>query len=120
MKSLFSALTLIAATGCASLTEGTTQTISVKTDVPCTASRGDQTATITPEWSRLTVNKANEPIMLDCGGQVHTIESKATAAALTGALLLDFGVVDMATGAFWSYPDEVDATAQPITAAEAM
>lgn len=112
MKSLFSILTVIAATGCASVTEGTTQTIAVKTDVPCTASRGDKTATVTPEWSRLTVQKSNEPITLECGGQVRNIESKATAAALTGAMLLDFGLVDMATGAFWSYPAEVDATAE--------
>lgn len=108
MKTVFLALTVIAATGCASITEGTTQNIRIKTDVPCTASRGEMVAQVGPESQLMTVKKSSEPINLDCGGQIRMIESKATKAALTGAMLLDFGIIDMITGAFWAYPDEVD------------
>ncbi len=99
---------LLLSTGCASLTEGTTQTISVKTDRPCVASRGEQTASVTPEWSNLTVSKGFDPITIDCQGKVTVVESKVSGAGLVSIWLLDGGLIDSATGAMWKYPDTVD------------
>ena len=108
MKNALTLSMLLLATGCASLTEGTTQVISVKTDRPCVASRGEQKATVTPEWPYLKVSKGYDAITLDCQGKVTVVESKVSGAGLVSVWLLDGGLIDSATGAMWKYPDIVN------------
>jgi hypothetical protein len=107
MKKILIALVCIAATGCASITEGTTQPITVNSSGPCSISRDNMVYKTTPEQRTVILKKSRQPLTLDCGGKVQTINPKASKAALTGALFLDFGSVDMLTGAFWKYPEEV-------------
>jgi hypothetical protein len=107
MKKLLTTLACIAATGCASITEGTTQPITVNSNSPCSISRNGMVYQTTPEQRTVWLKKSKQPLTVDCGGKVQTVEAKASKAALTGALFLDFGIVDMLTGAFWKYPEEV-------------
>jgi hypothetical protein len=107
MNKLLTALACIAATGCASITEGTTQPITVNSSGPCSISRDGTVYQTTPDQRTVWLKKSKQPLTVDCGGKVKTVEAKASKAALTGALLLDFGIVDMLTGAFWKYPEEV-------------
>lgn len=113
MKATIAALALVALSGCATITSGTTQTITVQTDTPCTATRGDQTATVTPEWPRLTVGKGNDPITLVCGTKTATLDPSVSAAGWTSIVWLDFGIVDSLTGALWAYDDTVDMRVAP-------
>jgi hypothetical protein len=107
MKNLLTALATLATVGCASITEGTTQPVTVNSNNPCSISRDGMVYQTTPEQRTVWLKKSRQPLTVDCGGKVQTVEPKASNAALTGALLLDFGIVDMLTGAFWKYPEEV-------------
>lgn len=93
--------------GCATITNGTTQTISLKTPAACTATRGAITATLSEAWPTLKVSRSAEDIQLDCGNGVKTIKSETTSAGLLSVWLIDGGLIDMATGAMWGYPAEV-------------
>jgi hypothetical protein len=113
-KKLFFALYLVILTGCASITQGTSQVLSFNLEpkgIICQATRdGDGTlGSITYQNPTLNVSKDKDDIIVSCksdGYKPKTIKiaSSATTAGVTG-VLIDFGITDMVTGAMYKYPD---------------
>ena len=104
--------------GCASITEGTSQTLTFNIepeDARCVVTReGDgELGVVTRVENTLTVKKGKKDLVLSCTADKYkpltvNIASSASGKAMTGAVLLDFGLTDMATGAYWKYPDTND------------
>ena len=101
-------------TGCASITQGTSQVLTFNLEpkeIICQATRdGDGTlGSITYQNPTLNVSKDKDDIIVSCkadGYKPKTIKvaSSATTAGVTG-VLIDFGITDMVTGAMYKYPD---------------
>ncbi len=130
MKAMIVVATTALITGCASITDGTTQAIIFNLDpkdAKCVASReGVELGSVTRSQQTLTVGKGAKDIMVSCravGFEDKTMRlvSKTQAAGIVGGIFLDLGVVDMLTGAMWKYPESVsialDPLAQPAVAA---
>ena len=104
----------LALTGCASITQGTSQVLTFNLEpkeIICQATRdGDGTlGSITYQNPTLNVSKDKDDIIVSCkadGYKPKTIKiaSSATTAGVTG-VMLDFGITDMITGAMYKYPD---------------
>jgi hypothetical protein len=113
-KKLLFALYLVILTGCASITQGTSQVLTFNLEpkgIICQATRdGDGTlGSITYQNPTLNVSKDKDDIIVSCksdGYKPKTIKiaSSATTAGVTG-VLIDFGITDMVTGAMYKYPD---------------
>lgn len=100
--------------GCATITTGTNQTITVETDKPCELRSGRDSTTVTPERKTVLVAKSNRDIVVDCGEtNVATIKPEVSSAGLMSVLWLDFGIVDTLSGAMWQYPEHVDMRVAP-------
>ena len=112
------ATALIVLSGCASITQGTSQTILFNLepkDINCAATRdGDgQLGTLSSANSTLSVSKDKDDIVVSCKAAGHKpksirLTSSTQAAGVVGGIFLDLGVVDMMTGAMWKYPDSVN------------
>ena len=108
---IFYTLTLA---GCASITQGTSQVLTVNLEpkeTMCQATRdGDGTLGSIPYQNpTLNISKDKDDIIVSCKAdgykpKVIKIASSATTAGVTG-VLLDFGITDMVTGAMYKYPD---------------
>jgi hypothetical protein len=98
--------------GCASITQGTTQTISIIPKQTCVAKTHDGSEVgSTDSNGAILVHKSKNPIVIECKDkQPKTIESKISKVAAVGAVLLDGGLVDMLTGAMWMYESTVEVT----------
>jgi hypothetical protein len=69
----------------------------------------------------ITVSKSQHPITFDCSAPGHlakkeTLTSDLSAATVASFLLLDFGIVDAASGAWKKYPAKVTVILQPAPA----
>ncbi|MGU7779386.1 hypothetical protein [Burkholderia sp. PU8-34] len=113
-------------TGCGTITGGTTQSVSVKTqkdsvDVAganciLTNSKGSYEV-ITP--GTIKVHRAKDDLNVKCSktgepDATTTVQSKTRKGALAGNLImfgpvgtLAMGPIDRATGAWWAYPDDI-------------
>lgn len=106
--------------GCASITQGTSQTIVFNLEpksISCVATReGDgQLGTLTESTNKLLVSKDKDDILVSCNAPEHAPEtvrlvSEDDPYAVVGSMFLDFGIVDMITGAMWKYPDTFSIT----------
>ena len=113
-----SSLLVLLLSSCASITQGTSQTVSFNLEpasTKCTATRdGDgQIGTITSTNSDLTVSKSKRDIMVKCsapGFKSSTVRlvSSTQTAGVVGGILLDLGIVDMMTGAMWKYEGTIN------------
>ena len=102
--------------GCASITQGTSQVIIFNIepkDTRCVLTRVDdgQIGIVTPSQNTVTVSKDKDDIVVQCkaeGYKSYTtrIVSAASGAGVTGAIFIDLGITDMITGAMWKYPDQ--------------
>lgn len=102
--------------GCATITQGTQQSISFKLepkDTICDVSRvGDgKLGRVSSSSSTIFVGKDKDDIIVVCNADGYEqsttkVVSGATGAGVTG-VLLDFGITDMITGAMYRYPEEV-------------
>ena len=109
--------------GCATITQGTQQSISFKLepkDTRCEVSRvGDgKLGRISSTSSTLYVGKDKDDIVVVCNAvgyeqSTTKVVSGATGAGVTG-VLLDFGITDMITGAMYRYPDDVTISLSPL------
>ena len=105
MKPAIIAAALLAS-GCATITNGTQQdiTFAVPEHQVCAVSRVDGIlGSVQASAPTLTVERNRHPITLDCGDSVAVYEPSINAAGYTSIGLIDFGLVDFATGALWSY-----------------
>lgn len=119
VKTTLAALAASAAlTGCASITQGTSQTIVFNLEpksINCTVTRdGDgQIGTLSYSNSNLNVSKDKDDIVVACkapGYKPKTVllSSSTQTAAVVGGFFLDLGITDMITGAAWKYGESVN------------
>lgn len=121
---LVSAIGLASAlAGCASIVEGTTQTITVDVIPPtgtCIVTRGgEQLGISTPEKRAVTVSKSQHNLSFECTASGYlpkneTLSSDLSAATVASFFLLDFGIVDAATGAWKKYPPKITVVMQQL------
>jgi len=120
MKNYFSILSFIFSvsllTGCASLTQGTNQTITFHLqpeNIKCAASRDNEDiSTFNAEYNTLTVSKGRADIVVRCVADgykttITRVTSATQAVGVVGGYFVDYGLTDMATGAMWKYPSDV-------------
>ena len=116
---------LLLATACASITQGTTQSVGISTDPPgatCTISRGgQQLASVARTPGTVTVSKSSRALDVRCTRADHNpalISVPSSTAAMTAGNLLVGGVVGLAvdagTGAMNYYPANVAVTLTPV------
>ena len=116
MRNTFCLLFILGFTGCASITQGTSQVLSFKLEpkeAKCVLSRTGEgeLGSINTTSNTIQVHKDKDDILVQCtapGYQQKTtrIVSGASTAGVTG-VLLDFGITDMVTGAMYAYPTDV-------------
>lgn len=114
MKSIKALLVAaLVASGCASITDGTTQTIIVPLtpkEASCSVVRNDvELGTITGTQQTITVSKGARDILLHCKApgylpKVARLVSTTQTEGMMSFLFLDLGITDMVTGAMWKYP----------------
>lgn len=103
-------------TGCASITQGTTQVISFAIDPPdarCAVVNKDGATlgTVSGKSNLLQVSKGSGDLIANCTADgyenktTRIVSSTQTAGVL--GVAIDFGITDMLTGAMWKYPDHV-------------
>lgn len=102
--------------GCASITQGTSQVLMFNIEpkeARCIVTRVDdgQIGVVTQSQNTLQVSKDKDDIIVNCraeGYKPYTtkIASSASGAGVAGAVFIDLGIVDFATGAMWKYPEQ--------------
>jgi uncharacterized protein YceK len=102
--------------GCATIVEGTDQKITVEVSpqtATCVATRqGEQIGGVGPGNRILAVSKSRHDIELRCSAPGHQaadtkIVSSASGWGIAGAVTLDLGLIDWASGALNKYPERV-------------
>ena len=117
---LLAAAVSVLSTGCATISQGTNQMLTFNLDpreTKCTLSRvGDgeigSLGSTYNTFNTLTVNKDKDDIIVKCNApgykqKTMKIVSAASGGGVASIFLLDLGIVDLATGAFWKYPDTI-------------
>lgn len=92
--------------GCATITNGTQQTITFAPPEHqvCAVTRVDGIlGSVQTSAPTITVQRSRHPITLNCGDSVTVYTPEINAAGYTSIGLIDFGLVDFATGALWQY-----------------
>ncbi len=103
-------------TGCASITQGTTQVISFSidpSDTKCSVVNKDNATlgTVSGKSNLLQVSKGAGDLIANCTAEgyetktTRIVSSTQTAGVL--GVAIDLGITDMLTGAMWKYPDHV-------------
>ena len=102
-----------ALSGCASIVEGTTQSLAIATSPPgadCVGTRQGERLFAVRSGDQVIVSKSRHPIVIRCtSGQLAgdtVVESRVTTMGAAG-VALDFGLTDYATGALNAYPAAV-------------
>ncbi len=113
---IFIVSTLLLLSGCASITQGTTQVISFSIDpqeANCSIANNKNASlgTVSGKSNLLQVSKGAGDLVVNCvatGYETSTtrIVSSTQTAGVVG-VAIDFGITDMLTGAMWKYPDHV-------------
>jgi len=102
--------------GCASIIEGISQTIVVDVipaEATCVVSRqGEKIGLSTPERRAVRIEKSQHELEFSCTAPGYHPKTETLSAALSAMtvgsfFLVDFGIVDAATGAWKKYPERV-------------
>ncbi len=114
---ILGSIALASTFGCASITQGTSQTIVFNLDpseTKCDLSRDGegQIGSISSKNNTLSTGKDKDDIIVKCNAPGHKqkivrVKSSTQAAGVVGGIFLDLGITDMITGAMWKYPDDV-------------
>ena len=127
MKKIYLALSFFALllSGCASITQGTTQVISFSIDpqeAKCAIVNKDNATlgTVSGKANLLQVSKGAGDLIANCTAEGYErkttrIISSTQPAGVLG-VAIDLGIVDMLTGAMWKYPDHVSISMDKIPA----
>jgi hypothetical protein len=111
--------------GCATITEGTTQNILVEvapnTGTCLVIRQGETLGASTPDHRIVTVSKSMNDLEFKCSAKGYhdkddVLTSTTSNATVVSFFLLDFGLVDAATGAWKKYPERLTVVLQPIVA----
>lgn len=121
MKKIFSGLAavgVLATSGCASITQGTSQTVIFNispSHARCIAVRDGegQIGVVDAKQNTLTVGKDKDDIVMTCTASgyeklTQRVVSSTQTAGVVGGIFLDLGITDMITGAMWKYPNDVN------------
>lgn len=102
--------------GCASITQGTTQVISFSIDpqeANCSVANNKNASlgTVSGKSNLLQVSKGAGDLIVSCTASGYEptttrIISSTQTAGVVG-VAIDLGITDMLTGAMWKYPDHV-------------
>jgi len=107
---------LTALSGCASITDGTSQTLILTITPPeatCQMSRdGTELGSVSGKQNTITVSKGAKDIIINCKAQgyqpkTQRLVSATQTAGVVGGFFLDLGITDMITGAMWKYPSDI-------------
>ena len=118
MKRLLSLIGLLLTSACASITQGTTQTVSVVTEPPgamCIINReGTQVGMVNPTPGTVQIEKSSRALDVRCTLDNHepglTSVASSVQAMTAGNILVGGAIglaVDAATGAMHQYPPNV-------------
>lgn len=108
--------------GCASIVEGTDQTMVVKLspeEATCDVTRkGVSVATISGSNRMLNVSKSKNDLLFTCNApgykeQFVKIESSASGWGVVGCILIDLCITDYSTGALNKYPETLTISLSP-------
>jgi hypothetical protein len=108
--------------GCASIVEGTDQSIRVRLSpdsATCSVTRdGEQLASISQKEPFIKVSKSKNDLEIECRAPDHiveniTIESSASGWGVVGCILIDLCITDYSTGALNKYPEEISIALVP-------
>ncbi len=114
--------------GCATITQGTQQSITFNldpSDTHCEVTRiGDGVlGRVSGKANTIYVGKDKDDILVKCDADGYEssttkVVSGATGAGVTG-VMLDLGITDMITGAMYRYPENITISLTPIKKKEA-
>lgn len=102
--------------GCASVTDGTSQTVVFNLtpkEARCTVMRdGEKLGTVSGKQNTMTISKGAKDIVVTCAAEgyedaTHRLISKTQTSGVVGGFFLDLGITDMITGAMWKYPNDI-------------
>jgi hypothetical protein len=108
---------VISLAGCASITDGTTQTLIFRTDpleTKCKLSRdGVELGSVSGKLNTINVHKGAKDIVVSCEAEGYDsktlrLVSSTQTAGVVGGVFLDLGITDMLTGAMWKYNGDVN------------
>jgi len=115
MRYVIALVASLAVTGCATVVQGTTQLLSFNIEpreARCVLSRVDdgELGTVSGTSRTITVTKDKDDIVVSCAApgylsKTTRLMSAASGGGVTSVFLIDFGITDLATGAFWKYPE---------------
>ncbi len=113
-KIILTSLSLLVLANCASITQGTTQSLIFDLDpssTRCSLTReGDgEIGSITAKNNTISVGKDKDDIVVKCNAPGHKqktmrLVSSVSSSAVVGGIFLDLGITDMITGAAYQYP----------------
>jgi hypothetical protein len=115
-RSIVAASVALTLAGCASITDGTSQTIIFRLDpldARCSLAReGNELGSVNGRQNTISVSKGARDIIVQCKAdgyaqKTHRLVSTTQASGVVGGFFLDLGITDMITGAMWKYPTEV-------------
>ena len=122
MRLIYSLFFVIFATGCASITQGTSQILSFSInpiETTCTVNNesGGQIGAVSGQINMLQVDKDNSDLLVNCRAKgykqkVTRIKSTTQTAGVIG-VTIDLGITDMLTGAMWKYPEHTTIILEP-------
>jgi hypothetical protein len=109
-------LQILVTTGCATVMQGTSQVVTFKLD-PKTAScdlsqQGKSLGSVSDKIPTIEVGKSKHDILVRCSAPGFedyqtSLASEASKGGVGSVFLFDLGITDLATGAFWKYPEIV-------------
>lgn len=115
MRYVVALIASFAVTGCATVVQGTTQLLSFNIEpreARCVLARVDdgELGTVSGTSRTISVTKDKDDIVVSCSApgylnKTTRIVSAASGGGVTSVFLNDFGITDLATGAFWKYPE---------------
>jgi len=124
-KKLLGAFVLSAlfSSGCASITQGTSQTIIFNIDpkpTRCEVSRVNDGVLgyVSQRMNSIEIGKDKDDIIVKCAAAGYKpltvrLVSHTQASGVIGGAFLDLGITDMITGAMWKYDGTVNIALQP-------
>ena len=109
--------------GCASIVEGTTQTITVNLspkEATCIVQREKQTiGQVTAANPSVKISKSTKDLIFKCNAAGHReqfvkIESSASGWGVASCFLVDLCITDYSTGALNKYPETLNISLTPL------
>ena len=107
---------LITSTGCGTMMQGTSQVITFNLEPKTTTcdltTKGRALGSVSTNVPQIELGKSKHDVLVRCsapGFQDYQtlLPSEASAGGVGSVFLFDFGITDLATGAFWKYPETV-------------